>query len=134
MASVSTMDTFPGRVGLNDPDAFHALGAQAVRADAGGPVGTAIVDPDGLQVRQPAALGLIHCVADVVARHRTLATNVASLGPHRRIVSRERNPAQWLGARSTEPPSASSLRPGRFSCESTAASSTISTSSRSPTG
>ena len=47
MTSLSTMDTFPGRERLNDPDAFHALGAQAVRADAGGPVGTAVVDPDG---------------------------------------------------------------------------------------
>src|ERR1700721_1235136 len=87
MASVSTMDTFPRKVGLNDPDALHALGAQAVRTDPGGAGGTAIVDPDGLQVRQPAALGLIHCVANVVARHRTLATNVASLGHNRRIVS-----------------------------------------------
>ncbi len=97
-------------------------------------MGTTIVDPDGLQVRKPAALGLIHCVADVVARHRTLTTNVASLGHNRRIVSRERNPAQWLQPRSTGSPSASSLRPGRSSCGNTAASSTTSTFSPVPDG
>jgi hypothetical protein len=59
---------------------FHPAAAQATRADSRRDMSSAVVDSDGLQVRQPAPLGFIHRVADVISRHRSLTTHVASFG------------------------------------------------------
>src|SRR5260370_10639683 len=67
-------------------DALYALAPQAVGADPGGLVGSALVDADGLEVGQPPALGLVHRVTDIVSRHGTLAAHVASLGHNRASV------------------------------------------------
>src|SRR5579871_4687044 len=66
--------------------ASNSLGAQATGADARGAMHAAVVNPHRLEVGQPAALGLIHRVADVVARLRTLSTNFAALRHSRQIV------------------------------------------------
>ncbi len=39
---------------------------------------TALVDFHRLQIRQPAAFRFVHRVADVIARHRTFAANIAA--------------------------------------------------------
>src|SRR5947209_2834107 len=84
-AGTTSVDGRGSRLERADP--LDALAAQAVGADAGGLVGAAVVDADGLEVRQPPPLGLVHRVADVVPGHGPLAAYIASLGHNRRIVS-----------------------------------------------
>src|SRR5665213_4390433 len=69
---------------LDRADPLDALAPQTVGADAGGLVGAAVIDANGLQVGQPPPLGLVHRVADVVPGHRSLAADIASLGHNRR--------------------------------------------------
>jgi hypothetical protein len=64
--------------------ALHAARTNAAGADTGCLVGAALVDADGLQVGQPAAAGFVHCVADIIAGHRTFAAHVAALCHFRR--------------------------------------------------
>ena len=60
------------RRGLDDPAALEALGADP------NPAGCALdQDPDGLQVRKPAPLAAVVCVADMVAGYRPLAAHRA---------------------------------------------------------
>jgi hypothetical protein len=69
--------------------ARNAARAQARGAHFNRSVRSAIVDPDRLQVGQPAAARLIHRVADVIAGHRTFAANFAALC-HGAVPFRER--------------------------------------------
>jgi hypothetical protein len=63
----------------------------------------ALVDADGLQVGQPPALGLVHRVADVVARQWTLTAHVTSLGHNRASVPKRPQPDKAAAAGRVRP-------------------------------
>ena len=69
----------------------YPLGTQTPGTDPRGAMHAAVVDPDGLEVREPATLRFIHRVADVIPRLRTLAANFAPLSHSRQIVPRLRS-------------------------------------------
>jgi hypothetical protein len=48
-------------------------------ADAHGFVRTLLVNPDGLQIREPATTRFIHRVTDIISSHRPLAADIATL-------------------------------------------------------
>ncbi len=66
--------------GASRLSSLDSSAAQAAGADARRHMSAAVVDPDCLKVRQPAPLGFVHRVADVITRHRALTAHVASFG------------------------------------------------------
>jgi hypothetical protein len=67
--------------------ASDALRAHARRTCLDGQMRSANINFHSLQIRQPAASRFVHCVADIVAGFRPLATHVTALRHFRSIPS-----------------------------------------------
>jgi hypothetical protein len=66
--------------------AVYAFRAKTGGADASRAMHAVVVNPNRLEIREPAALRLIHSVTDVVARLGSLVANFTALGHSRAIL------------------------------------------------